>query len=259
MSKAIPMADSGKWWDVGWNPVTGCTPCSPACENCYAKRMAETRLRGRCGYSADEPFRVTMHPERLEQPLRWRKKPRTVFVCDMSDLFHPDIPEHFFNAVWAVMWACVELPLRFLVLTKRANRMLECIDRIVDGPLPNVMLGVSVWDQESADENIPRLLECPAAGHFVSYEPALSPVYFRKYWFVGPKPAGSGFLDWVIVGGETGPGARPMDADWARGVRNQCRTAEVPFWMKQMSRRAAIPDDLRIREKPEMLKMEAAK
>jgi protein gp37 len=221
------------------------------------------RLRGRYGYPADEPFRVTLHPDRLEQPAKWRK-PRRVFVCSMGDLFHPDVPLEFISEVWTRMsWAPEH---RFLILTKRPERMRDVLaqtDYFTHQAgyeyLLNVWLGVTAENQARADERIPILLSIPAAVRFVSIEPMLGPVDLRPTWirtqrgcggrhshayshdggtpghilhhhhdeFCGPR------LDWVIVGGETGPGARPLHPDWVRNVRDQCVTAGVPFFLKQ--------------------------
>lgn len=191
-----------EWADAVWNPVTGCTKVSEGCRNCYAERMAR-RLAGRLGYPADEPFRVTLHPERLAEPLRWRK-PRRIFVCSMGDLFHEDVPDAFIAQVWHRMHLAQEHT--FLVLTKRADRMRSWVSHCGDAqalgwithngtppakayagtgiivgthrawPLANVWLGVSAEDQRSADERIPLLLDTPAAVRFVSCEPLLGPV-----------------------------------------------------------------------------------
>jgi len=271
-----------EWATDVWNPVTGCTPVSEACKNCYAKRMA-TRLAGRCGYPADEPFRVTVHPERLEEPLRWRT-PRRVFVCSMGDLFHEDVKPLTVASIFNTMADSRQHI--FMVLTKRPDRAEKFIRDVIpfwagesmpgdcalsqamefdDWPLPNVGLGVSVEDQKTADERIPLLLKTPAAWRFVSYEPALGPVDFLHiqtdvteinaltgaHGVYRPLRGQSPLrLDWIIAGGETGPGARPAHPDWFRSVRDQCVHAGVPFFFKQMSGRAEIPDDLRIREMP---------
>jgi len=244
-----------EWAEESWNPVTGCSRVSEGCANCYAERMAK-RLAGRCGYPADDPFRVTFHEDKLPAPLHW-KKPRVVFVCSMGDLFHEDVTYEELTMVWNVMleadWHL------FLVLTKRPERMREFI-RV---PLPNVWLGVSAENQARADERIPVLLSIPAAKRFVSIEPMLGPVELGEYLYSDYDVAAmdnqlltplEGFkhikLDWVIVGGESGPGARPIHPDWARSVRDQCRDAGVPFFMKQMTKKAPIPDDLMIREYP---------
>ena len=173
-----------------WNPVTGCTKISPGCQNCYAERMAK-RLRGRCGYDADEPFRVTLHPERLEEPLRWRK-PSMVFVCSMGDLFHDDVPDEFIHRVFATIGQCPQHI--FIILTKRPKRMKAFIEDYYayESPSgdeqgvyvqPNLWLGVTAENQEMADKRIPILLQIPAAVRFVSVEPMLGPINLRKWLF----------------------------------------------------------------------------
>lgn len=204
-----------EWTEYTWNPVTGCSKVSEGCRHCYAERMAK-RLAGRCGYPADEPFRVTVHPERLEEPLGWRK-PRRIFVCSMGDLFHDEVEPTTITDVIDVIRDCPQHT--FVVLTKRPVRA-----RRFTLDLPNLILGVSVEDQPTAEQRIPILLETQAAGRGVSYEPALGPVDFSPYL---PN------LDWVIAGGETGPGARPAHPDWFRSVRDQCQAAKVPFFFKQ--------------------------
>ena len=225
-----------EWAEVVWNPVSGCTPISEGCQNCYAKRMAN-RLRGRCGYPADDPFRVTLHPEKLEEPLKW-KKPRRVFVCSMGDLFHEQVPDEYIAKVWEVMSNASQHT--FLVLTKRPQRMKDFLARLGwyihdrDGypmeavldeggkyTLKNVWLGVTAENQQRADERIPILLQIPAAVRFVSIEPMLGPVVIPEEW-----------PDWVICGGETGPGARPIHPDWVRSLRDQCQVAGTPFFFK---------------------------
>jgi protein gp37 len=263
-----------EWADEVWNPVTGCSPVSEGCDNCYARRMAQS-LRGRFGYDKHEPFRVTVHPDRLAQPLRW-KKPRRILVCSMGDLFHDDVKVSTILDVWQTMRAAKQH--RFLVLTKRPRRMdgiLNSLEWTDDGeayllagpgsalPLENVWLGVSVENQRTANERIPIMLETAAAHRFVSVEPMLEPITFdvdfgdmrigflggeiwrEDYQVVGNK------IDCVIVGGETGAGARPMDPEWARSIRDQCKLYGVPFFLKQMAGRAAISEDLMVREGPE--------
>jgi len=255
-----------EWTEYSWNPVSGCTPISEGCQNCYAKRMSK-RLAGRCGYPADDPFRVTLHPERLYEPLKW-KKPRRVFVCSMGDLFHEDVPDEFTEKVFDVM-ATVSRH-TFIVLTKRPRRLLEFVKwqahETGEGYLNegNVWLGVTAENQARADERIPILLQIPAAVRFVSVEPMLGPVDLSSYlsrcsscnapinkndsswrwngicW--GHKcpdnPPQSGYfaayagVDWVICGGETGPGARPMHPDWVRNLRDQCQAAGISFFLK---------------------------
>lgn len=234
-----------EWADKSWNPVTGCTKVSPGCKNCYAERMAR-RLAGRCGYpEAPHHFNVTLHPDRLEQPLRWHK-PRRIFVCSMGDLFHEDVPSWFLDDVFSQMFVCNQHT--FQILTKRPMRMLRYWKTKSYSPSSNVWLGVSVENQATADERIPILLRILATVRFVSLEPLLGPVDISPYMLHPSRKSldfnkmpgkGDGFtypftgLDWVIVGGESGPGARPMKPDWARNIRDQCQTAGVPFFFKQ--------------------------
>lgn len=236
-----------EWAEETWNPVTGCTPVSAGCENCYARRMA-TRLRGRHGYPADDPFKVTLHPDRMEQPLRWRIA-RRVSVCSMGDLFHEDVRDYQFYQVYEVMERCSHHT--FLLLTKRPEIAKAVLTRYEGRtwPLPNVWLGVTAEDQTAADERIPILLKIPAAVRFVSVEPMLGPVRIKTerelhedaagmnldpmfFSFNGINANGIG-VDWVICGGESGPGARPMHPDWARSLRDQCEAAGTPFFFKQ--------------------------
>lgn len=219
-----------EWTNKTWNPVTGCTKVSEGCRHCYAERMAK-RLAGRFGYPTDKPFRVTLHPERMELPLQW-KKPQRIFVNSMSDLFHPDIPDDFIRDVFSVMqranWHT------FQVLTKRPQKMASYLTFAdpAQPVLPNVWVGASAENQKAADERSPLLQITPAAVRFLSLEPLLGPVvidhleYSVKYGF---KP----LINWVIVGGESGPGARPMNPDWVRSIRDQCLAANVPFFFKQ--------------------------
>lgn len=336
-----------EWTDAVWNPVSGCTKVSEGCAHCYAERMSK-RLAGRCGYPKDNPFRVTLHPDKLEDPLKW-KKPRRIFVNSMSDLFHEDVSDEFifqvFNTMANAAWICGHT---FMVLTKRPERMKRILEAIKDDleeqampkklpngmtqqkmtfpfPLRNIWLGVSVENQAAADERIPLLLQTPAAVRFISAEPLLGPLDLRPWitrYYHGGKPKmkeesyllppsetgkptllqysrqidpngvqqedrvylttdystarlyamgypnggtyraipdlpleddpdclekGLSFqtpqarivsmntpiLNWVITGGESGPGARPMHPDWVRSLRNQCLAASVPFFFKQ--------------------------
>ncbi|MDI3548160.1 MAG: hypothetical protein PWR10_1812 [Halanaerobiales bacterium] len=226
-----------EWTDYSWNVVTGCTPVSEGCENCYAKRMA-TRLRGRCGYPEDEPFRVTMRPDRLSEPLSW-KKPRRVFVCSMGDLFHDDVEGGFLCRVFDTIMAAEQHT--FLVLTKRPKRMIDFFKQCIHRTLSNLWVGVTVENQSAADERIPILLQIPAVVRFVSCEPLLGPVDVYKYLDVYDPPTLTNpdgynpdkqLIDWVICGGETGPRARPMHPDWVRSLRDQCQAAGVPFFFK---------------------------
>lgn len=253
-----------EWTDATWNPATGCTKVSQGCKNCYAERVFP-RAYGKTGRRFID---VATHPDRLEQPLRWRK-PRRVFVNSMSDLFHEGVPEQFIDKVFAAM--AFGQRHTFQILTKRPQRMLDymatgdrrelvacrgtdlgavmhALDEI-EWPLDNVWLGVSVEDQETADERIPLLLQTPAAVRFVSYEPALAEVDFMRLATpCGPINCLHGTrgndcttepwqkLDWIIVGGESGPGARPFDVAWARETIRQCRAAGVACFVKQLGR-----------------------
>jgi len=231
---------------VTWNPITGCTPISEGCKHCYAQRMA-TRLAGRFGYPEDDPFAVTLHPDRLEEPLNW-KRPRTVFVCSMGDLFHEDVPWDEIGFVFHEMTRSPQHT--YILLTKRPHNMYEFLKwfRYQTGtekepPAPHIWGLVTAENQERANERIPWLLKCPFAVRGVSIEPMLGPVDILPYLPYetdsgGFSPQGYPIdatvpgLDWVIVGPETGPGARDMDLDGARQVRDQCQAAGVPFFFK---------------------------
>ncbi len=293
-----------EWTDDTWNPVTGCTPVSEACQHCYAKRMAQ-RLAGRCGYPAGDGFAVTVHRDKLREPLRW-KKPRKVFVVSMGDLFHPDVSAEFIYQLYALMATCGEHT--FMLLTKRAERMREVLSRCVSDfdMARNIWCGVTAENQARADERIPVLLQTPAAVRFLSCEPLLGPInlvratppddeaweqvraqedldgpdepeeyieeceaegdwinyghdlvynpehrqWRRDRWEQACFLSFQRGIQWVIVGGETGSGARPMDAAWARGLRDQCSAAGVPFFFKKMGGERPAPEDLRVREWP---------
>jgi protein gp37 len=231
-----------QWANKVWNPITGCSPISPGCRNCYARRMAN-RLKGRYGYSRDDPFKVTFHPERLEEPLHW-KKPSRIFVCSMGDILHDDVDGFWLSAIWSTIKRCCWHT--FLILTKRPQRWKKLTPSL---PLyKNIYFGVSVENQQTADERIPILLQIPAAKRYVSVEPMLEKIDLMPY--LGGQYPKWEILDWCIVGGETGPKARPMNPDWARSLRDQCQSAGVPFFFKQMSGKQAIPKDLKIREFP---------
>lgn len=221
-----------------WNPITGCTKVSSGCLNCYAERMSK-RLAGRFGYpAAPHNFDVTLHPDKLDQPLRW-KKPRRIFVCSMGDLFHKDVPFTYITSVFGYLNLARQHT--FLMLTKRPQRMLEYHQRFAQRmgwettrPLPNLWLGVTVENQEMADKRIPVLLQTPAAVRFVSVEPGLEHIYIQRYLLSGAHKFRQD-LNWVIAGAETGSGKRPFDLDWARSLRNQCMAADVPFFFKRDS------------------------
>ena len=205
-----------EWTESTWNPVTGCTKVSPGCAHCYAERMAK-RLQAMGQPNYARGFRVTLHEEALDLPLRW-KRPQMVFVNSMSDLFHEDVPLGFIRKVFAVMeevsWH------RFQILTKRSARLVE-LAPLLSWP-ENVWMGVTVENAELV-WRIDDLRMVPAAIRFLSLEPLLGPL-------PGLDLTG---IDWVIVGGESGPGARPMDPKWVRDVLRQCRKAKVPFFFKQ--------------------------
>lgn len=241
-----------EWTERTWNPITGCTPISPGCKNCYARRIAK-RLAGRCGYpAAPHEFDVTIHQERFDEPLRWRT-PAHVFVCSMGDLFHEDVPTLDIIGVFDVMasahWHT------FQVLTKRPQRMYEVcryITNLISAPLPeNIWLGVTAENQAMADERIPILLQIPAAVRFVSVEPMLEAVdmkgWLRKN---GMFVDGQRRVDWVICGAETGPGARPMELHWSRDLRDQCAAAGVPFFFKKDSDGSRLLDGREWNEMP---------
>ena len=204
-----------EWTEATWNPVTGCTQVSPGCANCYAMRFAE-RFRGVPGHPYERGFDLQLRPERLDQPLRWRK-PRTIFVNSMSDLFHPDVPDAYIQRVFAVMQEASQH--RFQVLTKRSERLAELSPML---PWPeNIWMGVSVENQRWTSR-IDDLRQTGAKIKFLSCEPLL-----------GPLDLDLKGIDWVIAGGESGPGARPMAGDWVRGVRDQCGETETAFFFKQ--------------------------
>lgn len=297
------MADGSKieWTDATWNIITGCSVLTPGCTNCYAMKLAGTRLRthpSRRGLTTMTKAgsvwngKVRFNDFWLNQPLRW-SRPRMVFVCAHSDLFHESIPDDWIDKVFAVMALCHRHT--FQVLTKRANRMMHAVARIgssidflekqarlmghtlkytvqpeiangttlragetvglVSWPLPNVWLGVSAERQQEADGRVPLLLRTPAAVRFVSLEPLIGPItlwhnsegVLRGCGVVRdgamtastphdpPEDVDTSYpgLDWVIVGGESGKDARPMNPEWPRSIRDQCVMAGVPYFFKQ--------------------------
>lgn len=218
---------------ASWNPWTGCTPVSSGCQNCYARRMAK-RLAGRCGYpSAPNEFDVTFHQDRLDEPARWRK-PRTVFVNSMSDFFHPRAQFEWQVLALQVIRDCPQHT--FIILTKRSEQ-LTLWDHVCGWETyPNLWIGVTAENQEQADKRIPELLQVKGTVRFVSIEPMLGPVDVGLFGTVPhSRPYSLGYerLNWVIVGGETGPGARPMHPGWARSVRDECLQAGTPFFFKK--------------------------
>lgn len=262
-----------EWTEVTWNPIVGCSLASPGCTNCYAMRFAGTRLGHVRKYDGlTQPAKLgpvwtgelAFDEKALLAPLGW-KRPRMVFVNSMGDLFHDRIPDEWIDRVFAVMALCPQHT--FQVLTKRSARMrayfrestrwrwriAELLNDLKPSPLwngnvyrgwqhlhgrpnglPNVWLGVSVEDQQRADERIPDLLETPAELRWISAEPLLGPVSIIDAIWAAPKFDNIwARIDWVVAGGESGPGARPMHPDWARSLRDQCAAADVPFFFKQ--------------------------
>jgi protein gp37 len=234
------MATKIGWTGETWNPLTGCTKISPGCKNCYAERMAK-RLQAMGQANYVNGFELTLHESALDKPLKM-KKPRMIFVNSMSDLFHRSVPDSYiarvFDAMRQAHWHT------FQVLTKRAERLTSI--HTLEWPA-NVWMGVSVENEQYTDR-IDYLRACGAAVKFVSFEPLIGRV---------GKPDLGG-IDWAIVGGESGPGARQMDPVWAMELRNVCRAHGVAFYMKQMGgshnkrdKLSDIPVGLRIREYPE--------
>ncbi|MBU8830864.1 DUF5131 family protein [Mycolicibacterium goodii] len=255
-----------EWTQATWNPVTGCTKVSAGCDHCYAEKIAN-RFAGTTAYP--NGFEVTLRPERLDWPLR-KRKPLRIFVNSTADLFHDQVPDDYIARVFAIMVDAKQHT--FQVLTKRHARMrsllnsAEFVHRVHHHscepydekgmawwPPSNVWLGVSTENQKWADIRIPALLDTPAAVRFISAEPLLGPIDLARYLTgdcprcgddIAEPPCGvthanmacdptAAGLDWVIVGGESGPGARPMHPDWARSLRDQCQAAGVPFLFKQ--------------------------
>jgi len=205
-----------EWTEATWNPLTGCTKVSPGCKHCYAERLAiRLQAMGQANYV--NGFKLTLQEQALELPLRW-KRPRTVFVNSMSDLFHKDVPIEFIQRVFNIMrrayWH------KFQVLTKRAERLSDLSKKLAWPS--NIWMGVSVENLDYT-YRIDHLRQTQAYVKFLSLEPLLGPL---------PK-LNLGGIDWVIVGGESGPGARPMNPAWVKDIRDQCRNAQVPFFFKQ--------------------------
>lgn len=262
------MAENSKieWTDATWNPITGCSVVSPGCTNCYAMKLAGTRLKhhhSREGLTIDSKAgpvwngKVRLNKEWLPQPINW-KRPRRIFVCAHGDLFHESVP---FDWIDQVFGSIILSPQHtFQILTKRPERMQEymrefygkqrsiivaahrisgefsttrVMNAINDGPLKNVWLGVSVENQYYADNRIPYLLGTPAAVRFISAEPLLGHIKLMHTMLN---------IDWCIVGGESGPGSRPMHPDWARSLRDQCKAMAVPFFFKQYGEYASVSE-----------------
>jgi protein gp37 len=204
-----------EWTEATWNPVTGCSKVSPGCAHCYAETFAE-RFRGVPGHPYERGFELQLRPERVEQPLKWAQS-RMIFVNSMSDLFHEGVPEQFIESVLSVMaeahWHT------FQILTKRSERLAQLAPRLYWPD--NVWMGVSVENQRWA-HRVDDLRKVPASVRFLSCEPLLGPLRLDLRG-----------IHWVIVGGESGPRARPMRAEWVRDIRRQCEEAGIAFFFKQ--------------------------
>jgi protein gp37 len=224
-----------EWTQATWNPVTGCTEVSPGCDHCYARTFAE-RFRGVASHPYEQGFDVKLWPERLALPTRW-KRPRLIFVNSMSDLFHKDVPDHFLVEVFRTMahrapWHTYQL------LTKRPSRLVNTslvaqITQVIGTWPAHLWLGVSVENQDST-WRVDTLRRTPAPVKFISAEPLLGPIHFNL----------SG-IAWLIVGAESGHGARPMDEQWVRSLRDQATTAGVAFFYKQNAvrgRKLPVPE-----------------
>jgi len=245
-----------EWSDATWNPVSGCSKVSDGCTNCYGEAMARRFDKDWKPWTPQNAaHNVRLHPERLEQPLHWRK-PRRIFVCSVSDLFHEQVPDEFIQEVFDTIkladWHTYQ------ILTKRAERMCHWVDeyeRIEGSPFslqaPNIQFGVTVESPKYTDR-IDWLLKTPAAVRFVSIEPMLGPIDLTNITILKPDGYAPGVyldalrghvkgpddmlpekIDWVICGGESGPKARPMKPTWPREIRYQCQTAGVPYFFKQ--------------------------
>ena len=239
-----------EWTEATWNPVTGCTEVSPGCDNCYARTFAE-RFRGVPGHPYEQGFDLKLWPDRLDQPVRWRK-PRTIFVNSMSDLFHEDVPKEYIGRVFDAMAAGDHHV--YQVLTKRPGRMASVLRQLRPDPLDHVWLGTSI-ELDRYAWRADKLRETPATVRFLSLEPLLGAL---------PSLELAG-IDWVIVGGESGHGARPLDPRWVRDLRDRCAEAGVAFffkqtgsvWAKQLGLKSkgtdGFPDEFLVREYPELV------
>ena len=205
-----------EWTEMTWNPITGCTKISSGCKNCYAERMSK-RLQAMGQFRYRNGFKLTLQPQALDEPYQW-KRSRVVFVNSMSDLFHENVPLSYIKDVFEVMKKCPQH--QFQILTKRSNRLKQLAPYLEWSP--NIWMGVSV-ENDDFTFRIDHLRFVPAITRFISIEPFLGPIY--KLDLTG--------IDWVIVGGESGPGARPMMKKWIKRVRDICLQQNVPFFFKQ--------------------------
>lgn len=232
------MAETSKieWTDATFNPWLGCEKVSPGCDHCYAEGWAKRTGNAQL-WQGQRRRTVARY---WQQPIKWNRQAeavgvrRRVFCASLADVFDNQVPDEWRSDLWALI--AMTPSLDWLLLTKRPQN----IAKMAPKNWPNIWLGCTTENQEEADRRIPHLLSVPARVHFLSCEPLLGPVDLRA-----PN------IDWVIVGGESGPRARDMSADWARFLRDQCRSAGVAFFMKQMTRKAPIPDDLMVREFPQ--------
>jgi protein gp37 len=217
----MSLSTSIEWTDATWNPIRGCTKISPGCKNCYAERFAE-RFRGVKGHPFEQGFELRLIPQKLSEPFRW-SAPKMVFVNSMSDLFHDGVPTSYIETVAATMrranWHTYQ------VLTKRSARMRNLLNESLSAAAhePHIWWGVSVEDRKHGLPRIADLQASPASIRFLSVEPLLEDL--------GTLPLEG--ISWVIVGGESGPGARPMKEKWVLSIREQCNAARVPFFFKQ--------------------------
>lgn len=244
-----------EWTDATWSPITGCTKVSHGCTNCYAERVWKRLSAINMPYHGRKFTDVKCHPERLEQPRHWRK-PRRVFVNSMSDLFHEEVPFSYIRDVFITMQDTRRHV--YQILTKRPARMFEFFkwwyseidDSLMKDIYPHVWLGVSIEDQPTADERVTQLLQCPAAVRWLSIEPMLGPVDLENIAFEHEflyrvdvlrgssrqdgcnEPKSTPKIDWIVVGGESGPKARPMHPGWVGSIRDHCQAAKVPFFFK---------------------------
>ncbi len=207
-----------EWTDATWNPVTGCTKVSPGCAHCYAEAITLRFKRG--GPFLPGKTTIRLHPDRLDQPARWRR-PRRIFVNSMSDLFHEEVPFEFVDDIFEMMASNPRHT--YQILTKRPERMLDYVEwtHWLEWPV-QVWAGVSVENQYWADHRVPLLSQVPAIVRFLSCEPLLKPLELDLKG-----------IHWVIVGGESGPRARKMEEAWAVDIQKQCQRAEVAFFFKQ--------------------------
>ena len=217
----MSLGTSIEWTDATWNPIRGCTKISPGCKHCYAETFAE-RFRGVKGHPYEQGFDLRLMPEKLGEPLSWRT-PKMVFVNSMSDLFHEGVPDDYILAVAEVMIAAAWHT--FQVLTKRSERLRTLLDTKLKfaATYSHIWWGVSVEDRRHGLRRVTDLQSAPAAVRFLSIEPLLEELGTLNLECI----------DWVIVGGESGPGARPMKKEWVVSIREQCRRAGVPFFFKQ--------------------------